>query len=159
MSYLIGAYQYFDNSFLYDTKDYQQPKIPKYLVNTTLGYIQKEYPQWFTIIEKAGRLNFFESKKYTMFIPNNISLSMLTSMDRQRALHLFNIYTVEGNYNIDILRTSCYQQLQTLISGITINIEYNPNDDIFYINNRFIIDNTSYFVVNNVTIYTIVNME
>lgn len=132
MSYMIGAYQYFDNSFLYDVKEFQQPQIPTYEPGSFFDYLQKQHPKWFIILQKAGRLFFFNYKNYTMFIPQEDSISdqLLVNMDRQYALALFNRHTIEGSFDKLVLETSRYQQVSTLVSGKALLIVYNGNQII-----------------------------
>lgn len=132
MSYMIGTYQYFDNSFLYDVKEFQQPQIPTYEPGSFFDYLQKQHPKWFIILQKAGRLFFFNYKNYTMFIPQEDSISdqLLVNMDRQYALALFNRHTIEGSFDKLVLETSRYQQVSTLVSGKALLIVYNGNQII-----------------------------
>lgn len=119
MAYQIGFVPPFENSFLYENKDFQKPKNPEYDTNSLFGYLQKKHPKWFTIIQKANRLNFFQYKSYTMFIPieQSIPIELITQMDRQTALTLFNYHTLEGMFDKDVLETSRFQNLVTLIPG------------------------------------------
>jgi hypothetical protein len=129
---MIGTYQYFDNSFLYDVKEFQQPQIPTYEPGSFFDYLQKQHPKWFIILQKAGRLFFFNYKNYTMFIPQEDSISdqLLVNMDRQYALALFNRHTIEGSFDKLVLETSRYQQVSTLVSGKALLIVYNGNQII-----------------------------
>jgi hypothetical protein len=132
MSYFVGTFQYFDNSFLYDVKDFQEPSSPTYEPGSFFDYLQKNHPKWFIIIEKAGRMNFFNNKNYTMFIPQEESIPdyLLVNMDRQYALALFNRHTIEGIYDRNVIETSKYQQVSTLVSGKTLLIVCYNNEII-----------------------------
>lgn len=132
MSYLIGAYQYFDNSFMYNVKDLPKPEIPTYEPGSFFDHLQKNHPKWFIIIQKAGRMFFFNYKHYTMFIPIEESIpdDLLVNMDRQYALSLFNRHTIEGTYDRNILETSRFQQVSTLVAGKTLVIVCYGNEII-----------------------------
>ena len=157
MSYFVGTFQYFDNSFLHDVKDFDQPEIPTYEPGSFFDYLQKEHPKWFIIIQKAGRMFFFNYKTYTMFIPTEESIpeNLLVNTDRQYALALFNRHTIEGSFDKAVIETSRYQQVSTLVSGKTLII--------VYINNQIVIDQMARVIGNekrfdNVVTHVISNL-
>jgi uncharacterized surface protein with fasciclin (FAS1) repeats len=119
---LNGTFQYFDNAFLYDHQDFQKQKITTFPSNTLQGYLQSNHPKWFLLLEKAGRLDFFDKSRhlnYTMFVPieSSIDEQFLLSFDKQYSLRTFNYHTLVGSYTKDVLETSNFQCLNTLIDG------------------------------------------
>lgn len=127
MAYINGSHQYFDNSFLYNVRDFHRPEKPRYDKNSLKGYLFNNHPKWFSIMEIADRLDFFQQgyfSLWTMFIPDESILSNLDiiNMDRNTALKIFNYHTLKGFYNQNILKTSRYQELSTLIYGQTLKI-------------------------------------
>lgn len=138
MAYFVGAYEYFDNKFLYDHQDLQKPKIKEYPVGSLLHFLKTNFSLWYLIMEKAGRLNFFDSVgTYTLFVPLSSSeeiRNMILSYDRQSALHTFNTHTLKGFYDKEVINTSQFQYLNTLIDGKPIF--YNTYDNIGMINRQ-----------------------
>ena len=133
MAYTNGTFQYFDNSFMYNIKDFNKPIDKKYDPNTLLGYIQINHPKWFMILEKADRLHFFQKSYHniwTMFIPNEDSLSFefILNCDKNASLNLFNYHTLKGYYDKNILETSRFQNLNNLINGQSIYCISLPNE-------------------------------
>jgi hypothetical protein len=139
MAYLNGTFQYFDNSFLYETKDYNKPTKIEYDPTTLLGYIFYNHPKWYLILQKADRLTYFEKgyfSLWTMFIPEESMITILDieNMDRNTALKIFNLHVLPGFFNKAILQTSRYQELNTLTDGKML--ELYCIDDIFVIDKR-----------------------
>lgn len=154
MAYFVGAYQYFDNKFLYDHQDLHKPEKKEYLPGTLLHFLKTNFPQWYLIMEKAGRLDFFDSVgSYTLFVPNAQS-QLILSYDRQAALQTFNTHTLKGFYDKEVLETSAFQYLNTLIDGKPIL--YTTNNDIGVINRtnpilqyNLVFDNVIVHVISN----------
>lgn len=120
MAYMIGAYQYFDNAFLYASNDYKKPCVPVHPPGSLQAYLQQHHPSWYVLLQKADRLNFFDSVgSYTMFVPAEevIPKERILQFDRQASLHTFNMHTLRGFYDNRVFATSEYQQLNTLIDG------------------------------------------
>lgn len=118
MAYMIGAYQYFDDAFLYSKQDLQQPKVITYTDDSLLGFLKNNFPDWYLIIQKAGRLNYFNNnQRYTMFVPIQQDTKRILTFDRQSALHAFNLHTMRGSYDKAVLNTSQFQYLSTLTDG------------------------------------------
>lgn len=153
MAYQNGTFQYFDNQFLYNNNDYRKPEIMIYPEDTFLGYIQKEHPLWFILLQKSGR-NFNTMKTYTMFIPMDLTADDVISMDKNTALEMMNYHTIEGIYPLFVLETSNSQQLNTLISGKMMYLSIYDGDIIFNNRSRLIGHGPR---KDNVLIYTISN--
>lgn len=120
---MIGAYQYFDDAFLYEKNDYQKPCVPTFPEGSLQAYLKQHHPSWYLILQKADRLRFFDCVgSYTMFVPVE-SVALATNVvryDRQSALKAFNLHTLRGFYDEHVLATSPYQQLTTLTDGRTL---------------------------------------
>ena len=52
MAYQIGFVPPFDNSFLYENKDYQKPNNPQYPPNSLFGYLQKNIQNGLLLYKK-----------------------------------------------------------------------------------------------------------
>lgn len=136
MAYQNGTFQYFDNQFLYAKNDFKKPSIIEYPEDSYPGYLQKYYPRWFILLQKSGRIHYFQSmKKYTMFIPNDVSIDDILKSDKNTALKYINYHTLEGHFPLNVLMTSRNQNLNTLIDGMMLYTNI--------INNEFIINNYS----------------
>lgn len=120
-----GTFQYFDNRFLWDRQDYNKPTRIEYPENTLFGYLQKHHPKWLMVLEKAERESLFRfqpNSSFTMFVPveDSIPQDLINSMDRNTAFTIFNYHTLRGKYDKDVLMTSRFQYLNTLIDGQSI---------------------------------------
>lgn len=152
MTYLIGAYQYFDDSFLQDTLDYQRPIVQTVRDDIT-KYLEEHHPKWLWIMRKAKRFNFFQmdpNHKYTMFLPDESTFSMidLMNVDIQYCLMLFNKHVVHGKITRNVLDSSSIQQISSLTSGEPLYINRGIINDIWEI--------VQYDIhVDNVTIHVI----
>lgn len=123
MAYMIGAYQYFDDAFLYAPNDYKKPCVPTYPEGSLQAYLKQNHPSWYLLLQKADRLDFFNRVgTYTMFVPIEDSLpkDIILPYDRQSALATFQLHTLRGMYNDEVLATSPYQQLMTLTDGLPL---------------------------------------
>lgn len=145
MSYLIGAYQYFDNQFINDVRNYQQPKsfVP---VSNLLAYLDKNHPRWLWIMKNAGRLYFFQDiRHYTIFLPDDSLFSdeTLMNFDKEYCLRLFNKFVVRGWVTKDMLDTSSKQQITSLKSGESLFIS-----DSYRVDNEFFIAEYDLFIDN-----------
>lgn len=137
MTNLIGAYQYFDDSFLQDTLDYQRPAVQQATDKLTL-YLQENYSKWTWILNKAKRFNFFQKDldhEYTMFIPEDSTFSTfdLMNFDIQYCLMLFNRHVVRGKITRDVLDSSSIQQVSSLTSGEPLYINRGIINDVWEI--------------------------
>lgn len=132
MANLIGAYQYFDDSFLQGSRDYPKPVVP-WTTNTSLqslhGFLAKNHPGWWWVMKNARRADFFQNDpdhRYTMFVPDDdaavgiLSTSDLLNYDVDHCLQLFRQFVIPGDYSLDVLRTSLFQQLNTLAQGFPL---------------------------------------
>lgn len=156
MAYLIGAYQYFDDSFLQETLDYRRPKKPEeesIARNNISTYLDRNHPQWAYIIRQARRDNFFRSDPdhaYTMFVPDEETFSTndLMNFDIQHCLVLFNRHILHGRIDRAVLQSSPIQQLSTLRSGEPLYFDHGIINGVWEI--------TSYDkCIDNVTIHVI----
>ena len=137
MAYMIGAYQYFDDAFLYSKNDYKKPCVPTYPEGSLQFYLKQHHPSWYLLLQKADRLNFFNQVgKYTMFVPvEEVIPKDVLAYDRQSALTTFNFHTLRGIYDDQVLATSEYQQLTTLIDGRPLEYVNGSNGGI--LNRRY----------------------
>lgn len=124
MAYLIGAYQYFDDSFLQNTLDFQKPKSHSFIDNLSV-FMEEHHPYWWWIMKKAKRDMFFQRDNlhaYTMFVPINRTFNTqdLMNFDINFCLTLFNRHVLRGFINKEVLESSPIQQLTTLEYGETL---------------------------------------
>jgi len=144
MAYQNGTFQYFDNQFLYHKNDYKKPNIVHYPEGTFQEYLQQNYPKWFLLLQKSGRIDYFRSmKNYTMFVPNNISTEDVINSDKNTALRLINYHTLQGCFPLNVIMTSENQSLNTLIDGIMIYANV-MNDELILNNYSKIIKSDIY---------------
>lgn len=137
MTNLIGAYQYFDDSFLQDTFDYQRP-IVQTATDELTKYLQEHHPKWLWIMRKAKRLCFFQQDldhSYTMFVPDESTFSTidLMNLDIQYCLMLFNRHVVHGRITRDVLDSSPIQQISSLTSGEPLYIKQGMINNVWKI--------------------------
>lgn len=134
MAYTNGTFQYFDNSFLWDRADYSKPTQITYPPATLFGYLQKHHPKWLLVLQRAGKEHLFQfqpNSSFTMFVPTDDSLSnaMIVNMDKSTAITMFNYHTLRGAYDKNVLETSRFQHLHTLIDGQPIYYFSSPNGE------------------------------
>lgn len=125
MAYMNGTFQYFDNTFLWDRRDYPKPVRVEYASDTLFGYLQEHHPKWLVVLKKAQRENLFSfqpNSSYTLFVPveESIPEDLITSMDRNTATVMFNYHTLKGQFDKEVLMTARFQYLNTLIDGQSI---------------------------------------
>jgi uncharacterized surface protein with fasciclin (FAS1) repeats len=122
MAYLIGAYQYFDDSFLQSASDYYKPNDGKSNDDILTNYWETHHPKWLWILRKAKRESYFQKDsghKYTIFLPDESTFTEtdLMNFDIQYCLHLFNTHVIHGHIDNPVLNSSAFQQLSTLEYG------------------------------------------
>lgn len=118
-----GSFQYFDNTFLWDRADYRKPTLTEYPSSTLFGYLQTHHPKWLLVLQRAQRQDLFGFQPYassfTMFVPMEESLddNMIVNLDKSQACQMFDYHTLRGKYAVNVLNTSKFQHLNTLIDG------------------------------------------
>jgi hypothetical protein len=153
MAYLIGAYQYFDDQFIKDARNFQTPN--SFTPSTPLlSYLHTYHPKWLWIMKNARRQNYFTddtNQAYTLFLPDegNFTDLDLINFDKDYCLRLFNKFTVKGYLTKSVLQTSPNQQISSLKPGESLYIQNSK-----YVNNEFVI--TKYDILfDNICIHII----
>jgi uncharacterized surface protein with fasciclin (FAS1) repeats len=154
MAYLIGAYQYFDDSFLQSASDYHKPNAGNQTNDILINYWEMHHPKWLWIMRKAKRDLYFQNDsghQYTIFVPDEDTFTQtdLMNLDIQYCLHLFNTHVIHGKIDCPVLHSSAFQQLSTLEYGEFLFVQdaKRVNDDWLIIKSDIQIANITIHII------------